>query len=117
MIPFRVADEIERLLEEGSLSQRKIARKVGVSRGTVNAIAQGTRPASRARRERQEDDFVTPGGPPVRCPICGGMVHMPCLACRVRAMKESRRQSERANPYDRCSTASTESPRRLPQSR
>ena len=71
MISSQVADEIKQLLEEGNLSQRKIARRVGVSRGTVNAIAQGKRPDHKARRRGQEDDFLAPGGPPVRCPSCG----------------------------------------------
>jgi len=86
MISFAVVDEVKRLLAEGSFSQRKIARKIGVSRGTVNAIALGKRPDYKARRE-QGDDFAAPSGPLVRCPTCGGRVQMPCLACRVRAMK------------------------------
>jgi len=113
MISLGVVDQIKRLLEEGDLSQRKIARQVGVSRGTVNAIARGKRPDYEARGRDREDDVVAPGGPPARCPTCGGMVEMPCLACRVRAMRESRRRPRRqANPYGRCSAASIESPRR-----
>lgn len=90
MLSFCVVDEIKRLLKEGNLSQRKIARQVGVSRGTVHGIAQGRRADYKAQREAKRE-FVTPVGPPVRCPTCGGMVQMPCLACRVRAMKERRR--------------------------
>jgi len=87
MLSFAVVDQIKRLLDEGSLSQRRIARRLGVSRGTVNAIALGKRPDYEARRREEEDGFVAPSGPPVRCPTCGGMVQMPCLACRIRAMK------------------------------
>jgi len=87
MIVPAVVDEVKRLLREANLSQRKIARQAGVSRGTVNAIAQGKRPDCEARRRGHRDDFVTPSGRPARCPGCGGMVRMPCLACRVRAMK------------------------------
>jgi len=101
MIPFAVVDEIERLLHEGGLSQRKIARRVGVSRGTVNAIARGQRPDYRALRRERANDFVAPTGPVARCPTCGARVQMPCLACRVRAIRESRRRSRRECPFDR----------------
>ena len=112
MISRGTVDQIKRLLEEGGLSQRKIARQVGVSRGTVNAIARGNRPDYEARGWEREDDDVAPGGPPVRCLTCGGMVAMPCLACRVRAMGESRRRPRAVTPHYRCSGASIESPRR-----
>ncbi len=56
MITATVVDEIRRMLREGRLSQRKIAVRIGVSRGTVNAIALGKRalPSGRpaARRGR-----------------------------------------------------------------
>ncbi len=91
MIAFAVVDEIERLLGEGNLSQRKIAVRLGVSRGTVNAIAQGKRPDYRTRRRERDDDFIAPCGPVARCPTCGAKVAMPCLACRVRALRASRR--------------------------
>ena len=97
MIAPAVVDEIKRLLEEEALSQRKIARRTGASRGTVNAIALGKRPDYEACRGERGGDFVTPGGPAVRCPSCGGMVQMPCLACRVRAMKELRRRHDGRN--------------------
>lgn len=79
MLPAAVVDEVRRLLVEGRLSQRQIARRTGVSRGTVAAIASG-------RRQRPAEE---PGGPPggyprgkpVRCPGCGARVQMPCLAC------------------------------------
>ncbi len=89
MLALQVVDEIQRMLAEGRWSQRKIARRVGVSRGTVNAIARGKRPDHGARRQG-EDDGVAWEGPPARCPICGGLVRMPCLACRIRAMQKNR---------------------------
>ncbi len=92
MLSVEVVEEIERLLAAGCLSQRGIARRIGVSRGSVNAIAQGKRPDPQTRRPAREDALVAPGGPPVRCPTCGGMVQMPCLACRLRALKESHRR-------------------------
>lgn len=101
MIAPAVAAEIKRLLDQGEASQRKIARQTGASRGTVNAIALGKRPDYGASRRKRGGGFVVPGGPLVRCPGCGGMVQMPCLACRVRAMKEVRRLCLRreANRY------------------
>ena len=43
MIPPSVVQEIRRLLAEGERSQRKIAKVVGVSRGSVSRIARGKR--------------------------------------------------------------------------
>ena len=86
MIAQAVVEEIRHLLDEGAISQRKIARRLGVSRGTVNAIAQGKRPDGMGRRDEAED-FLAPVGLPRRCPGCGGMVLMPCLLCHVRAMR------------------------------
>ena len=86
MIAQTVVDEICHLLDEGAISQRKIAQRLGVSRGTVNALAQGKRPHSLGRRDAAED-FLAPVGPPRRCPGCGGLVLMPCLLCHVRAMR------------------------------
>ena len=86
MIASPVVDKIKRLLGDGELSQRKIALRMGVSRGTVGSIASGKRPDYEARRRSRKDSFVAPAGPPVRCPGCGGMAQMPCLACHVRAL-------------------------------
>lgn len=92
MLSVEVVEEIERLLAAGCLSQRGIARRIGVSRGSVNAIAQGKRPDHQARRLTERDSLVVPSGPPVRCATCGGLVQMPCLACRLRALRESLRR-------------------------
>jgi len=89
MIPnWRVA-EIRGMLLEGKLSQRRIAERAGVSRGTVSAIALGKRPDREDRRQAVPGDFVPPSGPLRRCPGCGGMVQMPCLLCHVRRLKRS----------------------------
>ena len=91
MIALAVEEEIRRLLGEGELPQRAIARKLGISRGTVGAIARGKRP-DYTRRSRQETrDSVFVDGPVRRCLTCGARVKMPCLACRVRAWKERRK--------------------------
>jgi hypothetical protein len=75
------------LLAEGNLSQRKIARLTGISRGTVGAIAAGKRPDYPSSRRAAEDEPGEPAGPPRRCPGCGGMVYMPCRLCAARALK------------------------------
>jgi transcriptional regulator with XRE-family HTH domain len=98
MIATSVVEQIRRLLASGDLSQRAIARQLGVSRGTVNAIALGKRPEARRQAERGADGFDPPVGPLRRCPDCGGLVLMPCLACRVRQIQEQRHKRDVANP-------------------
>jgi len=112
MISFAVEDEIKRLLGEGRLSQRKIARRVGVSRGTVNAIARGKRPDHGPRRPGDDSPF--PSGRPARCPTCGGLVQMPCLACRVRALQEGGRGRVREVRPDRRAAVTPGRPDRAP---
>ena len=91
MIATALVEEVRRMLREGRISQRKIARRLGVSRGTVNAIARGRRrDDSAGGRGREEADFTPPTGLPRRCPGCGGLAQMPCLACYIRAKKEAR---------------------------
>jgi hypothetical protein len=88
MIATQMVDEVRRLLREGGLSQRRIAVKLGISRGTVNAIALGRRPDYPSHGRTDEPGFTPPMGLPVRCPTCGGKVQMPCLLCYVRRIKE-----------------------------
>jgi hypothetical protein len=86
MLAEAVVEKIRDLLAEGGLSQRKIARRLGVSRGTVNAISQGRRPDYSGSGGGEGETFPFPQGVPRRCPGCGGMVQMPCLLCYVRAL-------------------------------
>lgn len=86
MIRPSVVEEIKRLLAEGRHTQREIARRTGVSRGTVGAIAAGRRPEYEAARESQAADSEGPTGPPQRCRGCGGLVYRPCRLCRVRRL-------------------------------
>ncbi|MEN6450211.1 MAG: helix-turn-helix transcriptional regulator [Thermoguttaceae bacterium] len=88
MISTEVVAEIRRLLEEDRLSQRQIARLMGVCRGTVGAIALGRRPDP---APRVEEDPLEPAGPPERCPGCGAKVYMPCVYCRVQSEMSKRR--------------------------
>ena len=86
--------EVERLLAEGKLSQRKIATAIGVSRATVSAVALGQRPNYEAI-ELARASAKQPRGPLARCAGCGGMVYMPCRLCRVRTMKQQEQEALR----------------------
>ena len=92
MLAPAIVAEIKRLLADEGLSQRTVVRRTGVSRGTVHAIARGKRPDHDPRDDPDDDGFQYPTGPTKRCPTCGGMVLMPCLLCRVRAIIESQRR-------------------------
>ena len=93
MLAPSLVEKIRCLLWEKSLSQREISRRLGVSRGTVGAIARGTRPdRPRCRPVRQ---IVEPGGRPKRCRSCGALVRMPCLRCQLRALRSSVRGNRR----------------------
>ena len=60
---------------------RQIAAATGVSRYCIGKINKG-------RYKYQKEELVLPSGPYVWCPGCRHDVQMPCLACRVRAMKK-----------------------------
>jgi transcriptional regulator with XRE-family HTH domain len=88
MIASGTISEIRCLLEEGTLSQRSIAARLGVSRGTVSAVALGKRPDYEARRRLRGEDLIPPRGVPRRCPECGRRVQMPCLACYLQSARQ-----------------------------
>jgi hypothetical protein len=88
LAPYLIA-EVRRLLAEGKLSRRRIARSVGVSRGAVQDIALRKRPGYDLPAESAED--IEPAAPPVRCPGCGGMVYLPCRLCEARCAAQRRR--------------------------
>jgi hypothetical protein len=84
MLPEGKVREIEGLLREGRLSQRRIAVVTETSRGTVAKIAQGKRPDYAALRGERERDEWPDQGEIGRCPGCGARVYLPCRACRMR---------------------------------
>ena len=90
MIAPEVIGEIERLLKRGELSHRKIAIQLGVSRGTVNSVANGKRAERNARRANRHEWLTPPSGLPRRCPSCGRLVQMPCLACGLQKLASRR---------------------------
>lgn len=75
--------EVKRLLDEGGLSRRAIARRTGVSRGSVNAIANGER--GLFAFDPKDLDGPVREAVATRCPGCGGLVYMPCVLCEARA--------------------------------
>lgn len=101
MIPVAKEKAIVELLDEG-LSQREIARIVGVCRGIVGAIATGKRPADESarralRRQRRQAERAPGSGSRGRCPECGANVLLPCIACQAR---QAKRRSPRNRPED-----------------
>lgn len=97
MLAPSIVAEIRRLLAEAKLSQRKIAKLTGISRGTVGAIARGRRPDYQPR-PKTDGESDRPSGPPQRCGTCGGMVYMPCRLCGLREQLASAGKSRRSDP-------------------
>src|ERR1700731_3679163 len=95
MLAESLVAHVAELLADGRISQRKIARLTGVSRGTVGAIARGRRPLD-LRPKGPDEVFSRPLAPPIRCRGCGGKVYMPCLLCRVRALAAIERRLTKA---------------------
>ncbi len=83
MLSLGLVREVERLLAEKQLSQRKIAILLGVSRGAVGAIAAGRRgiwgKESATGEQADAADLL-----PDRCRSCGFLVIMPCVVCQAR---------------------------------
>jgi hypothetical protein len=84
MLPLKQVEEVRRLVDAGELSQRKIAAKLAVSRGTVSAIASGKRGLYGCESDPL-DNLNSSGTPPERCLGCGALVFMPCVLCKTRA--------------------------------
>ena len=74
--------EVQRMIAEGRLSFRQIARLIGISRASISAIASGKRPDYEQRRAERAKE-LEPLGPLERCRECGGMVYTPCRLCRA----------------------------------
>ena len=88
MLHLATVQEIQRLLDEGQLSQRKIAARLGVGRGTVGAIASGRRGLFGREPETEAAELCCYDAPPERCEGCGAMVYMPCVLCRTRQYQQ-----------------------------
>ncbi len=84
MLRKEKVQEIKRLLDRGQLSQRAIARKLGVARGTVNAIALGRR-GLHGRETGGDRVEELPKG---LCIKCGFVGYMPCVVCQARSYQD-----------------------------
>ena len=74
--------EVMRLLETGQHSRRQIAKIIGTSRIMVYRIERGKkRLQPTIKKEREDEDRHK--RPFERCPVCGGRVQLPCIACVV----------------------------------
>ncbi len=100
MFPNAVILQIRSLLDEGELSHRAIAEKLGVSRGVVNNIAGGRRGLRSLKDDRVRQSREHFQSLPKRCRCCGGLVFGPCLLCRARdyqrRIQAVRRQADRS---------------------
>ncbi len=92
MLPLALVQEIQRYLDEGKLSQRKIAHKLNVSRGTVGAIASGRRGIYGREPSSQQPTLCCLELPPERCLGCGSKVYKPCVLCRAREYRSRQGQ-------------------------
>ena len=91
MLSLSVVRKIDRLLQEGKLSHRKIADRLGVGRGTVSAIASGRRGLYGKELSSKEPRSLPGQSPAERCGRCGYLVHKPCLVCEIRDFQERRK--------------------------
>lgn len=87
MLPQAKIDEVEKLLAEGKLSQRKIAVLTGVSRAVISQVALGERP-DYTTQDAPAADNLEPTGEIERCATCGAKVYMPCRLCHLRRLNE-----------------------------
>ncbi len=87
MLPQAKIEEVEKLLAEGKLSQRKISLLTGVCRSVVSQVASGERPDYASLFE-PDAESLEPSGEIERCPTCGARVYMPCRLCHLRSASE-----------------------------
>ena len=87
MLQEELVRKIRELLLAGEYSQRAISRMTGASRVVIHRIATGKRKERQERpKEEWEEDWS--GKPYERCPSCGCLVRLPCLACIIRKLSE-----------------------------
>lgn len=98
MISPNIIAEAARLLLAQELSQRQIAARLGISRGTVLAISRKRRRlnlqrvtnsdlCSKQQRRYAERVSLHAAELPQRCPECRNLVLMPCQACASRRQR------------------------------
>ena len=83
MIKNDIIRKILYLVKQEKMSQRQIAKRLGVSRGTVQAVAHGRRSEHISSAMKAVATWIVPSGKPKRCHKCGSWVKIPCLACQL----------------------------------
>jgi transcriptional regulator with XRE-family HTH domain len=88
MLPNEQIKDVMRLLGEGRHSQRQIAKLTGVSRIVIHRIASGKRKLRPVTENTtwDEDRYKRPFE---RCPVCGGLVQLPCIECIVKRLPKA----------------------------
>lgn len=99
MISPKIITEAARLLLARELSQRQIAARLGISRGTVLAVSRQRRslklrrvqraakPRSKQQRRYVERVTLHAARLPERCPECRNLVQLPCQICAGRKQR------------------------------
>ena len=91
MLAQTTVKEVERLLAQGNLSHRQIARLAGVAEHRWERSPPANARLRGALLARLRE--LAPPGPLARCPGCGGLVHTPCRLCRVRKIKAEQQEA------------------------
>jgi len=86
MLRKQEVKEVEMLLKETTLSLGNIAKRVGISRGSVTRIKNGEYNPVYVRSGVEKKPPPTMTGDVGRCPECGRKVRLPCHACFVEAL-------------------------------
>lgn len=94
MIDRNIIPLVFELHSKENLSLRQIAKRLGISRGTVTSILKHEHTLQREKKKGGETDkFQAPGGNFFRCQKCGRQVRMPCLACYLEEMRKNRKSA------------------------
>jgi hypothetical protein len=78
--PPAIRQEAIRLLGRG-LSLKQVSQRTGVSRSVLCRVRKGE---SWRRRNFGSKAAIFSGQSKGRCPTCGAVVYLPCLACKLR---------------------------------
>jgi hypothetical protein len=95
MVPPAMVATVQRLLNEGAHSYRKISKMTRISRGVIQDIAKGRRPDYEALRRERQADRQEATGPAARCPTCGNRVFLPCRECWLQVQVERQRSNRK----------------------
>lgn len=82
MQPSEKVLTIRNMLAQGT-SRRQVSHQLGVGRNQVRAIHRALRPNDQRRRRCTKERPLRPRFEHLRCKTCGGLVHLPCIACQI----------------------------------